>query len=51
MKALNPIDGSWWLDWVNWLQERCGKPVSPPSKEALRDYPSLGKAPGKYVLE
>jgi polyhydroxyalkanoate synthase len=51
MKALSPIDGSWWLDWVKWLQERCGDTTSPPSSAAFKDYPSLGKAPGKYVLE
>ena len=37
-------DGSWWLEWVSWLEERSGKPVPPPAMgNALAD------APGTYV--
>ena len=42
--------GSWWEDWVHWLSERTGalQPAYPVSNER---YPSLGAAPGTYVLE
>ena len=37
-------DGSWWLEWVSWLEERSGKPAPPPAMgNALAD------APGTYV--
>ncbi|MEY3182453.1 MAG: hypothetical protein RLZ35_438 [Pseudomonadota bacterium] len=51
MKALTQIEGSWWLDWVSWLETRCGQKVPAPEKEAFKDYPSLGRAPGRYVSE
>ncbi|HQV69392.1 MAG: class I poly(R)-hydroxyalkanoic acid synthase [Anaerolineae bacterium] len=38
--------GSWWPDWLAWLEKRGGKMIAPPKMaEALYD------APGKYVLE
>lgn len=37
-------DGSWWLEWVSWLEKRSGKPAPPPAMgNALAD------APGTYV--
>jgi len=45
-------DGSWWLEWVAWLGERSGKPVTPPTmgapKEGLKP---ICNAPGSYVLQ
>jgi len=42
--------GSWWDDWFNWLNERCGERVKPPpvSNDA---FPPLAAAPGDYVME
>ena len=40
--------GSWWPDWVAWLQARSGDPVSPPAFPA-GEVP-LPDAPGRYVL-
>ncbi|MHB1374637.1 MAG: alpha/beta hydrolase, partial [Thauera sp.] len=42
--------GSWWEDWMAWLQPRAGAriPARPASDER---YPSLAAAPGSYVLE
>ncbi|SHE32527.1 polyhydroxyalkanoate synthase [Ruegeria intermedia] len=39
-------DGSWWLDWVAWLDARSGAPVPPPPMG-----PALADAPGIYVLQ
>jgi len=42
--------GSWWQDWVAWLEPRSGKLVAPPTV-ATKKYPALADAPGTYVLE
>lgn len=39
-------DGSWWLEWVPWLDERSGKPVAPPAMGE-----ALAEAPGTYVFQ
>lgn len=41
--------GSWWGDWVQWLETRSGKQVPPPVAEDR--YPALADAPGTYVLQ
>ncbi|MDY0012881.1 MAG: alpha/beta hydrolase [Rhodocyclaceae bacterium] len=42
--------GSWWPDWVDWLRSRSGELVEArPAVTAA--FPSLGSAPGSYVLE
>ena len=44
-------EGSWWLAWQQWLAERSGEPVSPPSIGAPeRGYVPYADAPGEYVL-
>lgn len=44
------MQGSWWPDWVRWLQERSG-PRKRARAPGSRKYPPLGPAPGQYVLE
>jgi poly(3-hydroxyalkanoate) synthetase len=40
------VPGSWWTPWLGWLRRHSS------SLEALpRQLPSLGKAPGTYVLQ
>lgn len=42
--------GSWWVDWIHWLEERSGQPVPPPPLDN-EEFPPLMDAPGTYVLE
>jgi polyhydroxyalkanoate synthase len=43
-------EGSWWPEWVAWLNEQSGPPVSPPPMGAGQaGYAPLGDAPGIYV--
>jgi len=42
--------GSWWLDWVEWLTARSGELVAPPAMGS-QAHPPLTPAPGTYVLE
>jgi polyhydroxyalkanoate synthase len=40
------VDGSWWTAWTGWLAAHSSRKAAPP-----RLQPSLGDAPGSYVLE
>ncbi len=42
--------GSWWVDWVPWLEGHSGKEISPPSI-GNKEYKPITSAPGAYVLE
>ena len=42
--------GSWWPEWVGWLDSRSGAPVPPPAFPAAADGPLMA-APGRYVLQ
>jgi poly[(R)-3-hydroxyalkanoate] polymerase subunit PhaC len=43
-------EGSWWIDWAEWIGARAGEMVSPP-KMGSRKHRPKGDAPGTYVLE
>ena len=44
--------GSWWPEWVAWLNARSGAPIAPPAVGALPlGFAALGDAPGTYVLQ
>lgn len=44
--------GSWWLEWIAWIEGQSEAPVDPPSMGATAaGYPALYDAPGIYVLE
>jgi polyhydroxyalkanoate synthase len=40
--------GSWWVEWVKWLEEH-GGPMIPARKPGSREFPPLEDAPGRYV--
>jgi polyhydroxyalkanoate synthase len=42
--------GSWWVDWVPWLEQHSGKLVKPPPMGS-DEFPPIMDAPGTYVLE
>ncbi len=44
-------DGSWWPEWVDWLKERSGAPVVPPSTGTASGYAPICDAPGTYVFQ
>ena len=44
--------GSWWPEWVSWLDAHSGSPAAPPHVGAPGSgYQVLGDAPGLYVLQ
>ena len=45
-------EGSWWPEWVSWVQERSGAPAPPPPMGIPgQSTDSLQDAPGVYVLQ
>jgi len=52
LTAESPHEGSWWPEWVRWLDARSGAPVAPPPMGAAGSaYAAIADAPGTYVLE
>lgn len=50
--AASRKEGSWWPEWVAWLETRSGQPVPPPRLAAAEgEYTALADAPGTYVLQ
>ncbi len=43
------VPGSWWPDWVAWLEGHSGRKVKAKSKPGSADHPPLEPAPGSYV--
>ena len=45
-------EGSWWPEWVSWLQRQSSGKVQPPPLGAPeKGYPALEDASGRYVLQ
>jgi polyhydroxyalkanoate synthase len=44
------LPGSWWPDYVQWLEQRSGELRPAPKKLGGGGHRALGKAPGTYVL-
>jgi len=49
-KNLQQVPGSWWQDWIPWLQGQCGDKGDVPTMGSKK-YKLLGDAPGTYVKE
>lgn len=51
LQTTEPHEGSWWPEWIRWLNARSGPPQTPPPMGAPeKGYPVLADAPGHYVL-
>jgi polyhydroxyalkanoate synthase subunit PhaC len=42
--------GSWWPDYIAWLEPRSGELVAAPKRLGSRAHKAMAKAPGTYVL-
>jgi polyhydroxyalkanoate synthase subunit PhaC len=42
--------GSWWPDYIAWLESRAGERVPAPRKLGSRVHKAMAKAPGTYVM-
>jgi polyhydroxyalkanoate synthase subunit PhaC len=42
--------GSWWDNWLEWIEPRAGQQKAAPRKLGNRRYPAGDAAPGRYVL-
>jgi polyhydroxyalkanoate synthase len=52
LAAAEHKDGSWWPEWVGWLEQRSGAPTIPPSMGSTASgYAPICDAPGTYVLQ
>jgi polyhydroxyalkanoate synthase len=43
--------GSWWPDWVSWLERHAGKRVAAPKGYGNRTHKAIEAAPGRYVKQ
>lgn len=51
LAAAQPVSGSWWDHWRQWLTERSGDKRAAPAVLGSKRYRPGVKAPGTYVLE
>ncbi len=49
--ARDERQGSWWLDWRDWLGQRSGAEVDAPRSLGDKRHPVLLPAPGSYVFD
>jgi polyhydroxyalkanoate synthase len=43
------VDGSWWTQWLGWIQERSGAQRETQMALGNQNYPPMEAAPGTYV--
>jgi polyhydroxyalkanoate synthase subunit PhaC len=43
--------GSWWEHWGDWVTERSGLRIDPPTELGSNQFPTQGAAPGVYVRQ
>ena len=51
LKIADRHEGSWWPSWSNWIKARSSTHIPAYIPGSHKDYPSLGLAPGKYVMK
>ena len=51
LKTAYRHDGSWWPYWSTWIKARSSSHTKPYIPGSHKEYPSLGLAPGKYVMK
>ena len=52
LAARDPVEGSWWPAWSDWLAARSGDETAPPAMGAAeKGLPPLADAPGSYVFQ
>lgn len=44
-------DGSWWLDWSNWVKQFSGKKIAAPKQLGNKNFTEIEPAPGHYVKQ
>lgn len=44
-------EGSWWLDWADYLKARSADEIDAPKAPGSKKHKALGAAPGTYVFE
>jgi len=44
-------EGSWWLDWAEFMKKRSGDEIDAPKAPGSKKHKALGPAPGTYVFE
>jgi polyhydroxyalkanoate synthase len=49
MDHAQSFDGSWWVDWFDWLRAYGGGSAAAPSALGNKAYPVIEAAPGRYV--
>ena len=50
-KNTNEKQGSWWIDWDQWLSKNNGKLIPRQKKYGDKNHKVIEKAPGRYVRE
>ncbi|OAE12755.1 class II poly(R)-hydroxyalkanoic acid synthase [Pseudomonas simiae] len=45
----NHVEGSWWPQWLEWVQQRCGVQRETLTALGNQNYPPMEAAPGTYV--
>lgn len=51
LKAATPHKGSWWGNWLEWLERHSGDQIPAPAQTGSAVHPPVADAPGTYVLE
>jgi polyhydroxyalkanoate synthase len=51
LKAASPHKGSWWGNWLEWLERHSGDQIPAPAQTGNAAHPPIADAPGTYVRE